>query len=1042
MDSEDEEPPADADAGAAPEHRPAPELTGSSPEVLASAKEKMDRGIKKITAANAVKNSGAPSPLPDEVCGLGPPEDNPKLASFFVKEPGTSGLAIFVPDGRRLVAVDLTELCEKAWKMKGPNVMISCDAGTVHPKRFAAMPLVKTTKSFEGFWRDATQHAERALHPDKTGKPAPTDDERDVFGLAVINDVLFLKLVTVFCSILDASTISDNWILIDRTGSKSPAADVLIEAAMMSTTSRPQTVVIDSFKRLKIFRGKPGGEGGLYDEGDVLHPKTQECINKLKEIRAGGVPFGTDQEPATAVISQFYEPVDFMDPDRYNEVPLPRPPEREHLKGRDDGKPPERVRWQYSYLQTFFGAGTHYIVLDNPSDAPDLSGLGKIGYVVANGQGLMAPRLKMRIQAGESIVMLHNTGGVVQAWASLRKAILSKFPAPESSELMEKLELKSTADWIKDFGLAEIMMLQELHQRAPMLLRTSCVAVDVMRDTSEDALSTLTCCFSGGGGVPELGLGEAEQLCVLTCWKRHMILRENADKFEKIADNIQVFLYMLGILSTALAVFYSQENQSRDQAAALAALPTVDNILAAEQTNGGLAATGPDLTQAAEAGSGPAIDLTQETPLGYIMILAPIVATLVGTVRTKMRPREKWATCLMASNQIVDQIYRYRLRTDPYDTSKNPPVKEGEEPVEVPVKMREMNARKAFIDCCSEIYSNAIATEVAKNGALKMGVAAKLNTSTKPADRKRFQLILKEHVEGNLYGKRVPKLSAGVGGAEGEVKAAAKDLMKQGKDAKGQLADAKKKKGMLLKLVSKTPLAKMPAFKKALSQINEMESKLDSAMSKVTNGVESVMDKVNDAVDSGKEAVVDAAAKAGVNLDGKIDGKEEEKEEEEADDLGAKKGGGKDDYISQISIEAYVDARLRQYTGYLERRAPLMARRGLILEHIAMLANTAGAVMAVINLTAYVAISVAIASVAMAFLDYWYIPSQLAATSKALEDAHNILLFWDSLSLVQRKMGSVKLKVADVMEGSVLQLCSMRTGLSPALPGAGGDDEE
>ena len=103
------------------------------------------------------------------------------------------------------------------------------------------------------------------------------------------------------------------------------------------------------------------------------------------------------------------------------QVPLPRAAEAEHLKGRADGKPPERVRWQYSYLQTFFGAGTHYIVLDNPSDAPDLSGLGKIGYVVANGQGLMAPRLKQRIAAGESIVMLHNTGGVVQAWASLAR---------------------------------------------------------------------------------------------------------------------------------------------------------------------------------------------------------------------------------------------------------------------------------------------------------------------------------------------------------------------------------------------------------------------------------------------------------------------------------------------------------------------------------------------------------------------------------------------------------------------------------------------
>ena len=289
-----------------------------------------------------------------------------------------------------------------------------------------------------------------------------------------------------------------------------------------------------------------------------------------------------------------------------------------------------------------------------------------------------------------------------------------------------------------------------------------------------------------------------------------------------------------------------------------------------------------------------------------------------------------------------------------------------------------------------------------------------------------------------MYGKRVPKSAQG-DGAEGDAKEAAKDLMKQGKAAQSQLADGKKKKKMLLKLVSKTPLAKMPAFKKALAQINQMESKIDNVASKVSDGVEQVMDKVNDAVDAAKEGVVDAAAKVGVNLDDKVDLAAEE--EAEADDLGAKKGGGKDDYISQIPIEAYVDARVRQYTGYLERRAPLMARRGLILEHVAMLANTTGAVLAVVNATAYVAISVAVASVAMAFIDYWSIPSQLAVTNKALEDTHNVLLFWDSLSLVQRKTNAVKLKIADVMEGSVLQLCSARTGLSPSL-GGGGDEEE
>ena len=65
------------------------------------------------------------------------------------------------------------------------------------------------------------------------------------------------------------------------------------------------------------------------------------------------------------------------------------------------------------------------------------------------------------------------------------------------------------------------------------------------------------------------------------------------------------------------------------------------------------------------------------------MTLLPIIAALIGTIRTKIRPREKWSTCLMAANQIVDQIYRYRLRTDPYDTSKAPKPTGDDEEVEV-----------------------------------------------------------------------------------------------------------------------------------------------------------------------------------------------------------------------------------------------------------------------------------------------------------------------------------------------------------------------
>ena len=467
---------------------------------------------------------------------------------------------------------------------------------------------------------------------------------------------------------------------------------------MAQTTARPTVVVVDSIRRLKSF----------------TCPEASACIEKLNKIKKVGAAFGTDAPIGQEVISQFYDYKDFMDASAfYDEAskPLPRPPERAHVG--PDGTVSNRVKWQYHYLQTFWGSGTHYIVLENHHDAPDLASLGPFGFVCANGQGIMFDRLKTRIQSGEPLVMLHNTGGVVQAFCSLRKAMLSQVPVPDSSELLEKLELVSPQAWAKDFGLPEILMMKELHQRAPMLLRNTCMQVDLLEDGSEKVLSVLTCCFAGGGGVPELGLGPAEGLCVLTAWKRHMTLAYNADNFEAQADRSQLSLYALAVITTVLAQLYSMENAAAD-IAALTPAPAIE-----EDSSG----SGEDADPSAQGGPLPNL-----TELGYTMLMLPIGMALINTARSRLRPREKWATCRMAAMQIVDQIYKYRLRTDKYDTqAAPPPLPDGTIP-EISVKQRETDARRVFVETCSEIYSNAISTEVSKGGSLKMGKASKLQT--------------------------------------------------------------------------------------------------------------------------------------------------------------------------------------------------------------------------------------------------------------------------------------------------------------------------
>lgn len=304
----------------------------------------------------------------------------PICGELLVKETGAKSKCLFIPRGVRMNAPKMTALM-KQWELVPPSVMVSCDAGTVHPKMFAAKKLIELD-SFKKHWADALQHA------DRNNTPA---GQREGFALDVINDVIFLKLVTIFSAVLDAASIANNWIVIDRTSAKSPAAEFLIEAAMSQTTSRPVILVIDSLDRLQNFKGEDGK--------GKLSSVSQECIDKLKKAKDKGVPLGTDGEAKEEAVNRFYNPADYNDPLGFNDLALPRPVEKDHLDGA--GKLPPRVKWQYHYLQTFFGSGTHYIVCESVNDSPDLTTLGSFGYISANGQALMFPRLKQRIQSGE-----------------------------------------------------------------------------------------------------------------------------------------------------------------------------------------------------------------------------------------------------------------------------------------------------------------------------------------------------------------------------------------------------------------------------------------------------------------------------------------------------------------------------------------------------------------------------------------------------------------------------------------------------------------
>ena len=90
------------------------------------------------------------------------------------------------------------------------------------------------------------------------------------------------------------------------------------------------------------------------------------------------------------------------------------------------------------------------------------------GKSAAHGGSAAYRRLRDKIQSGQPLVMLYNTGGVTQAFASIHRALQQG--KTNSRDIVPALEVVSKENWAANFGIPEIMMMQELAQRAPLLL--------------------------------------------------------------------------------------------------------------------------------------------------------------------------------------------------------------------------------------------------------------------------------------------------------------------------------------------------------------------------------------------------------------------------------------------------------------------------------------------------------------------------------------------------------------------------------------------
>ncbi len=625
-------------------------------------------------------------------------------ARFVDEETGAARSSIisefvFVPAGAKVTSKTITDIIVNKWKLEPANMLINCDAGSMHPRALATKKLSSQPQFFDWMNQAKAQMLKTQTEEEKAEFNLDDPDVLKEQSNIVINQLIFQRLLTIFAAVLDAASLSNNWIFINRANPNGSSAtgQYMLEIAMNQTSQRPNVVIIESMARLRTFTNED----------------STNCLASLENLASKAISFDRYNKdefepvkyPANYDIEEFNDYRSWVDKD------VPTVVHRDDMTA--EGTVGERARWGYHYQSCLYTSGTHYIILDGDESSFPVAAMGNIGYVCAHGSTRAYQRLRSYIQAGKPIVMMNNTGGVCQAFSSLHRALMSAQDAGESptaEEILDKIEIMNNVDqWTKTFGIPEIMMFRELMQRAPLLFQKTIVVVDLVKDSAEEVLSTVTGCFaSSASGVPELGIGNAETAVVYNAWKRHLVLHTNKLALMKLANQLFIALVLFGLATSILSTVYANQ---------------IDVGLTSKDA---------------------------ETMNMFIIIL-PICSAFIGQVITRQRYTEKWKICDVAASMIVSEIYNFRASTSVYAAgySASAEGEEGEEEENSGGGNHASKRRNLFVRRIQTIFAKVMDSDVGSSGALKYGSILRMNTDA-GVESIFHKKHLKKHIEENL----------------------------------------------------------------------------------------------------------------------------------------------------------------------------------------------------------------------------------------------------------------------------------------------------
>ena len=156
----------------------------------------------------------------------------------------------------------------------------------------------------------------------------------------------------------------------------------------------------------------------------------------------------------------------------------------------------------------------------------------------------------------------------------------------------------------------------------------------------------------------------------------------------------------------------------------------------------------------------------------------------------------------------------------------------------------------------------------------------------------------------------------------------------------------------------------------------------------------------------------------------------------------------KDDMMTSMSIDEYMDYRARPLCTYVEKTAPWRAFELQCLEVAIFTINASGSILAAIGdmYIPFVALTVSASSIASSFLEFSRLPKQVEAFNQAQREMHNLFNKWDGMTKTARRTRQTITEVVGTVEREMINVAVSLTDAMPssarAAVGAENEEEE